>query len=296
MSSKHIVRVGAFCVVSLVACGGSDGDDGGSGSGTGALPKDGVKEATIHALNTKGGEGPKWGFQAAFIQGRVSSHGEECTTDTVDACTIRLCKEGNLPNPEVPHVYLGAGPITLTGARLPAHEFRAINRVAGNQSSVLPGDPAIYWDGGEDIRVAAGGQPDGVPGFETTLKAPSFVTVTNSIFTEPRFALDTTKDFEVTWTHEGAGSGQTVVRFGQSADVGIKYVSQVASCTFPASSDRGTIPASVLQRLKPFLEASLSITAIEKRTVTAGDWNVEVELGSRTGAGEKPGEYAVNFN
>ena len=295
--SKNIVRVGAFCIASLAACGGGDNNDGGSSTveRTGPLPSDGVKEAGVYALSVKGAEAPQFSVQAEFIQGRMSSHGEECTTETKGSCTIRFCKEGNLPPPEVPHALMGAGAIAITGARLPAdHTYYAIT-----QGSAHPGithDAITVWDGGEEIHVTAAGEADGIPAFETTLNAPSFVTMTTPIFAQKDMALDTSKDFEATWTHEGAGSGNVILRFAQSATVALKEVGQAVECAYPASSDRGTIPASVLQRMKAYLTAAMDITTREKRIVNAGDWKVEVNLGSRTGAGKDPGQYSVNFN
>ena len=182
-----------------------------------------------------------------------------------------------------PITFRGAGPISVTGAQFPAErKYYGENTSEERSQTDAVRETTLTWAGGEEIRVAAAGQADGVSAFETTLKAPSFITLMSPKFDEQGANLDSTKDLEVTWSHEGAGSGNAIIYFDQSLTLANAYATQRVTCTYPAGADKGTVPASVLQKMKPYLKAGFGLATRETRIVPAGDWNVEVKLTSNT--------------
>jgi len=277
----HVCVARGLCligVLGIVACG-SDGDGRSQGKSSGLA--DGETEARVDVLTAKHVTTGQFAM-AWFTKGRSYGPGSKCTESQEGSCTLTSCEAFDQENPPHPPISFSAGPIALSGAKIPANV------------ALQPGDENIYrnwwsndvaWVGGESIRIVAAGAADGVPAFEALLPAPSLITLTKPYWGLGSLAVDRSKDLELAWTHSGAASGTLNVRLsGGSQDF---RTSHAVVCAFPMENDAAVVPASVLGKIRPTALGSIAIETAERQTVVAGSWHVNVSL--RTEGAQKDG-------
>jgi hypothetical protein len=157
--------------------------------------------------------------------------------------------------------------ITISGGAVQPSITLTPNANAQYQTDLVTGD--LLFVGGETLTFSA--QGGDAPAFEADLVAPSFITVTQPVFTGAAFAITLGDDLEVAWT----GGDEGVVSVFLVRALGPGEANKV-ECTFPASAGAGTVPATALEVLGTGA-GSMSVTVQNEQTLElADDWRVRV--------------------
>ncbi|WP_394834707.1 hypothetical protein LVJ94_50255 [Pendulispora rubella] len=277
--------MGIVGIFGIAAC--SSSDDGDRKAQTPLVTDDEERDAVIDFVTY--GSQLNVGYSAAawFMRGRAYGPGRRETQVKEGDCTVTRWEYVDREDPEHPPVFVSAGEIALSGGKIPPN--------SGMRHSDGSYHPYYYpyfhgtdllWTGGEDVRIAAAGSPNGVGPFEASLKAPSHISLTTPSWDEGA-TIDRSKDLEVAWTRSGAASGTIEVSLGAWAE---KHRSGVdVLCAYPASRDAVVVPASVLQALPAGTSGSILIEAAERQTITASSWKVNLRL--RTGPAQTNGRH-----
>ncbi|WP_394834824.1 hypothetical protein LVJ94_50840 [Pendulispora rubella] len=236
----------------------------------------GAKGGEIHIYNKNTDMGSSHEASANFYAGgwtdAVEAH---CETTTEGSCIISRCQpftQEDFARPTPVPVPANAGTIEIR--RSNSDKVLVLDPIRGGLT-----ESGSIWSGGEDIFIKASGDPAGVPAFETTLKAPSMITVSVPGQTGGKdVRIPRSKDLDVTWTREGAAFGTVKLVLGGSARGDMSNV----ACTYPVESGAGKVPASVLGSLAAG-NGGLRFDLTEERTVEIdGGWKVRVSV--RAGA------------
>jgi hypothetical protein len=131
-----------------------------------------------------------------------------------------------------------------------------------------------FFTGGETVKFAAPGNAKGAPAFDTTLSAPSSVTITSPVFdSQGRVTVGGGQNLTVKWSGATAGEVATQISSGTSAK------SAIARCAFPTASGQGVVPASVISAVKAVGAQTSIVISSESRTVKNPDgWDLTITL------------------
>ncbi|WP_394845294.1 hypothetical protein LZC95_50730 [Pendulispora brunnea] len=263
--------MGFIGLFGIAACGASDGK-GDSQAQSPLVADDEERTATVDFVgyNHKGDVG--YSAAAEFIQGRLYGPGAKETRVKEGSCTITNWQLFDREDPEHPPVFVSAGEIALSGAKLPPN---SVMKPTDNFRYPYFYGTELLWTGGEDIRIAAAGSPRGVGAFDATLKAPSHITVTKPSLDDIE-AIDRSKDLELAWTNLEAASGTVWVTI-EAIDEGFQGGVNV-KCEYPASLETAKVPASTLRVFPVARYGSMLIESAERQTVTVPPWKVNVAL------------------
>jgi hypothetical protein len=191
---------------------------------------------------------------------------------TVGDCTASVVTI----DPKAPRVMrpsgLNAGPITVTGIRMPPTlliDYTDNGATGPSDYKGVRGDTRFFEDG-DVLSVRGAGGPD-LPAFKVeSLKAPSEITVTApSCVTGSCPDIDHTQDLLFTW--ENGGDGKVNVLFETVADAQVVLL----ECKFDAAGGKGTVPSALLSKLDIVDGENVSgieqITPIDEVTFLVGD-------------------------
>ena len=220
-------------------------------------------------------------LSASFVDATGAAASPVCQTTTAGACKLSLCPQPVLSDAAAP-VQLTAGAITVDGT-------------TGGPSTLTPSgadyapvsSSTSLFLGGESLTASAPGDAQGAPAFSRTVKAPSYVFVSEPLFpgTGP-MSIDRTKDLPVVWT---AGTeGDTAVTLSGQAG-GQTFLLQ---CTVPATAGKLTVPASALGKLPQVTATGLAVVSVSTLAIDrrrAGDWSLYLYVSAQ---GARPGGVA----
>jgi hypothetical protein len=255
-----------------------DGGDGGDGG-------DASKLGTVAIAQTPGSA-----FATALFSDPPFATG--CARSAGVACDVSDC-----PGQPVPAIApKSAGPITFTGALLPAAGVTITADPGGTYAAAPIAGRA--WNGGEQI-VAVGAGSAAVPAFQAKGVAPI-----DAIWSSPAlppsgtpFALSRGSPLQIQWT---GGSGQVTVSLrGSKPGIGQGVVA--LDCVFDAAAGGGTIPVADLELLPaspsgpagPQPSGQLSASVWTQSTTAAGDWTVATSFSSPVTAGGVPASASL---
>lgn len=162
----------------------------------------------------------------AFFAHRLSPD-QTTVSKTVGPCTVDILGDGARAKDDIQ----SAGVVHLEGGLKNVD----LTPKADGSYAVVTGASAL-WAGGETIT--ARGEGKAVPPFQTSLKAPTKVTLTAPA--APAGTLTVTRGAGVTATFAPAASGTVVLYF----DAATQTNAYSLTCTFPATSGSGVIPAA----------------------------------------------------
>jgi hypothetical protein len=217
-----------------------------------------VKQGTVDIVSGQFSE-----LNADF-KDQSGSIGESCSRTTVASCDVLICQLTNVPKQSL----ASAGTLSLTGVMMPITlSPDASNSYASNPTT------GPNWKAGDMLTL--GGSGATVPAFSTQLVAPSYVDVTTPALTGTKQAIDRTKDLAFAWT--GGGAGSVVVSFSEvSQTPDAVYHPISVTCTFPAASGAGSVPASVLAQLSASGGGVLEVDGRTIQTLAVKDWQIVV--------------------
>lgn len=211
---------------------------------------------------------------AAFVRAYpTASASGACTSTTSGDCVLYRCPiassaaDAGAADPGAANSGASAGAIVVSGGT------SAVRLVPSGGSYAAVTAQTKLWNGGESLTITADGAE--VPAFTLRATAPSFVTVTTPVFPAAGGSVVVARSgaFAVSWTGGSAGS--------VSANVGAVTATTSTSitCTFPASSGAGSVPASLLAELPSSpTSAYVSITGAASATAVVGGWDVRTTL------------------
>jgi hypothetical protein len=206
---------------------------------------------------------------AAFVRAYpTASTGGACTSTTSGDCILYRCPiASSTGDAGAASTGASAGAIVVSGGA------SAVRLVPSGGSYAAVTAQTKLWNGGEALTITADGAE--VPAFTLRATAPSFVTVTTPVFPAAggSVVVARSRAFAVSWTGGSAGS--------VSANVGAATATTSTSitCTFPASSGAGSVPASLLAELPSSpTSAYVSITGAASANAVVGGWDVRTTL------------------
>lgn len=268
---------------------GSSGDgDGGSSSGSSGGEAD-AKIGTISMTQTSFTAGPttidSYSLIASFATGgtAVGSGGEgtKCNTAKDGDCTVTDC--------DLSPTDAGSSSGGVSDAGTPKQKHAGDITVAADLDvTMTPDDNGSYpyktgqvklFGSEQEIAVDAKGAD--IPAFSTTLKAPTFVTLTEPAWPAPGQPLAVNRANALAFKWDAGTSGDVMVSLSTVSSTKLASV----SCTWKASAGQGSIGAAALGKLTTDGQGSIAVNASSTSTVTAGDWKVNVSALSPAKAG-----------
>jgi len=253
--------------------GGAGGSAGGGGAGTPA------KFGQVTVSNITFGAAAFYTATATFQSSVEPVAG--CTIRTVGACQVIRCATsdgGVIPPASGPAPHVGA--ISITGGVAP------VTLTPGSDGKYPPVNGNMsFWSGAARIMFAAAGGT--VPAFPATaVDAPQVITdskINGSTPAAPpaRTRVPISGGLRVTWT---GGSGDIGLILGQRQGGNILSM----PCVTPVSGGSFAFPAMVVNELMPG-EATLSLSQISAKNVTAGEYAVSLSLATNP----NPGLFAL---
>ncbi len=269
--------------------GGSSGSSGSSSGGSSGASSGEVRAGSITIMSnayTVGTTPIEQGsaFGNFYRYTPLAGGGGGCAVQTVGACAVTSCSfaSGNTGDGGMGVSYTNSGTVTVSGVR-----------VNGGSMTLTPGGygydtvtgSVAFFLGGENVRLAAPGNPSGAPAFDVSLVAPSSVPVSAPVFdTQSSVSASVAQDLPVAWGSTPAAEVAVAVSAGSTAK------SVQARCAFPASAGRGAIPAQVLASVQALgaPTTSIVVSAESRKVQTVAGWDVTVTLqayGIRAGGG-----------
>ena len=281
------------CTTETTTTGSSSGSSGSDGGSSGASSSSGSSGnnrgfGVISVNQTEFAAGPTTIISstatASFGKAgsATTSGAPKCTQSKEGACTVSECDlstvgdagtETDAGSEKAPN----AGEITLSGGDIPAPGVKLA--VKANGSYEFYSSQTKLFSSGQTITAKAAGAD--VPAFEKAVAVPAAIKLTAPACTAGNCGeIDSSKDFEVTWTDGGAG---TVGLSASSSEAGKKLVS--ITCSFASSAGKGTVPAAALGKLTKGA-GSVTINAGTTDLVAAGDYDVTVIVGAMGTTGQ----------
>jgi len=290
-SSRSRFTLPLVSLLALAACGDDGGSTGAGGAG-GSIAEGGASSTGTSAAggSGSGGEGPvdakgygsvvlyshaytaagmpivASGATAAFVAASDAATFGDCTTTKEGDCTLLDCTFSGATPP--PPQYLDAGAIAIAGGSRAIALQPQPGGAYTNESSTT----SALFAGGETLTATIAGAGD-VPAHEATLTAPSSVALTTPDLDEP-ITIERNAPLALAWS--GGGAGRVRVAVGVSFLDGPTLVrSASVSCSFPASSGSGSVPASLLGAMPattPTDYGSISVDVTSEARVVAGDY------------------------
>jgi hypothetical protein len=197
-----------------------------------------------------------------------------CTTTTSGACTVTSCTFGGATPTDggAPAIsYTHAGTVKVSGVLV--NDGTMTLTPGGYGYNTVSGSVA-FFTGGESVKIAAPGNPQGAPAFETTLTAPASVKVSAPVFdSQGRVLVSSGQNLTVKWTGATAGEVAAQITSGTSSK------SAIARCAFPTASGQGVVPASVLAAVKAIgAQTSIFVSAENRAVKNPSDWDITITL------------------
>ncbi|WP_394842187.1 hypothetical protein LZC95_34550 [Pendulispora brunnea] len=263
---------------STAACGGDDSSE--KGSVREALARsDGLKVGHVALYNQKTELRSVHGGSSNFYGGWRPPPNPRCETTTEGSCTVSRCQRLTSADygPSFELIEASAGLVEIRRSNSP----EVLTLGPGRSGLEAAGS---LWSGGEQFTIKAAGDSDGVPGFETSLKAPSMVKVTApGQPTAGGWIIPRSRDFELQWTYEGEPSGVVTIGMGDG-----RFNLDSVECKVPVQNGGVKIPASALAVLSAGT-GYWSLHLLEEKTIEVeGGWKVTASLfteGAGPGAG-----------
>ncbi len=220
-------------------------------------------------------------FAAATGGTGTTGGSNPCTTSKDGACTVSECTLSQSDAGTTPAGDGGAGGKALNAGDIAVSATLDVTLSPDTANGTYPaktGQVKLFASE-EDIDIDAKGND--VPAFKTTLKAPTFVTLTAPTWPAAGQPLNVNRanPLELKW--DAGTSGDVMVSLSTVDTAKIATV----SCTFKSSDGAGTVPASALGKLLTTGNASISVSSQATQTVEAGDWKVNVLATSPAKAG-----------
>lgn len=195
-----------------------------------------------------------------------------CTSTTYGSCDVQTCVVASTPTDAgLSITYTDAGPLTISGVQVNDGTMMLAPGPYGY--TTVSGSVALF-DGGDTVRFVASGNPNGAPGFDVPLVAPSTAQVTAPVFVQGKVAASATHDLAVAWS--GSSSDVTAqLAAGTSAQ------SVVARCSFAGASGHGVVPAAAIAAIQSAGGYASVIVMTESRATRNPDgWNIAFALQS----------------
>jgi hypothetical protein len=243
-----------------LACGADDdggaGGDGGQGGGDGAAGEDG---AAIDAAGPRRiADSVLFVQRGATVTIRFSDQPDgpgSCLSEPVAGCEIQTCMTGSVapPRPD-------AGLVSVTPAESAGQSYLP------DDGGTYPSGPAVIWEDGEPVTIAAAGAE--VPAFEVELTGPADVdSVVSPPYPGPTIPRD--QALLVEWT---GTESLVAIAIGCQAEEFIQV-----RCPFPDGTT-GQVPVAALQRL-PACSAQLHVFSEDRRVIEPGpEWPTRVAV------------------
>jgi hypothetical protein len=254
------MRTLGVILVLVSACGGGggggdDGDDGDDGGPPDASvpPPENTGFVTVSSSRfVSGTTNVNAGSISATF--RLASS-VVCTEQVIGECFLYTC-----PMNPPPPTHRSAGPITVTGAALPA----TLMPLGDNTYDVVSTATQTMFDGGETLTATGTGGD--VPAFSVSVTAPTLATLTAPAKPVGPLTIDRGQDFQASWT--GGGAGLVFLYFSAPPGSGISM-----SCGYPAAGGTATVPASALAMV-PAGTGSFAASSVSNNTTDVDDWRI----------------------
>jgi hypothetical protein len=217
---------------------------------------------------------------AQFLDGPGYSFGKGCQREIVGNCFVLLCDltDGGSEMPP-PGAAESAGTISIGGTQPPFSLVYDAGTMMYGAVPMVPTDMPIFA-GGNTITFAAAGRDVGM--FSDGLVAPSPLAVTLPALASAPLSIDTGKDLVFAWTGSSAGKVAFNIRTTTTSSMAA-VSSSFVSCQFDASAMTGTIPASLLQKLRKTdasTTGSVTTDLSSTKDIVVGDHSVHLAVGS----------------
>jgi hypothetical protein len=212
-------------------------------------------------------------ISAAFIRQEIDPF-FGCKLESFGACSTHVdCQPVMFDTPDlatsgdlgVNSVYASAGTVSVGNLPAPIQLMLITMGMFAGQYNVYQQFMPLF-QGGENLLVHATGAE--VPAFDGQVTAPAEPTVSAL---KQNAMVFRNHDFALSWTGGGAGT----LRLSLSTQQPMS--SAGFDCVFPAGDGAGIIPTQALELL-PAGYATLSLTALSESFVTAGAWQVQLDV------------------
>ena len=272
------------CLVVLVAAcggpGGSNDPDGGHGSGDGkgsgsgnTETKTGIVtiESTRYTVSTTPVEQGYATGTFYRIPPVMTGGTNPCNTSTFGACEVQTCMtQTTTTDGGVTITYTDSGLMKISGVQV---NDGTMTLTPGQYGYETVSGAVALFNGGDNIRFVAPGNPSGAPGFDVSLVAPTSVQVTAPAFVQGKVSASSTQDLNVSWTGS-ATSGISVQLAG-----GTSGASAIARCSYMGSAGHGVVPAGALSAIRAVGGNSSIIVSAENKTTKEPDgWKISFSL------------------
>ncbi|MFO0676081.1 MAG: hypothetical protein U0169_06085 [Polyangiaceae bacterium] len=213
-----------------------------------------------------------------------SSNG--CTTTTVEGCVLEACP----PRAKDPKA-VSAGAIAISGGTIAAEGITLTPDDKGLYATA--GDRKTLWNGGEDITVRGAGAEKGVPAFESVVKSPVRIVLTEPAITRGKnITISRNEDLVISWgafsatVVEGSTAfdgGAVVTPAALDGEVEVVLVSQTdtgvatLTCAYPINTGGTHVPRGAIGRLSEST-GLIRLSSRQSKTVGAGTYDVVTKL------------------
>ncbi len=271
--------------------GGSSGSSGSSGNGDGGASSGEVRVGTLTIMSnaytvgtTPIEQGTAYGSFYRYTPAASGSSSGGCAVQTVGACAVNTCTFGTTSTGDAGNgvTYTNSGTVTVSGVRV---NSGSMTLTPGGYGYTTVSGSVAFFVGGENVRLAAPGNPTGAPAFDVALVAPSSVPVSAPVFdAQSSVSTSASQDLAVAWGSTPAAEVAVAISAGGTGK------SVQARCAFPAGAGRGAVPAQVLASVQALGAATTSIvvSAESRKVQTLAGWDLTVTLqayGIRAGGG-----------
>lgn len=265
---------------------GGDGDGGSSGDGGGETTD--AKIGTISMTQTSFTAGPttvdSYSLIASFSAGGAGADmgggGAKCNTTKDGDCTAMEC--------DITPVDAGSSGAVGDAGVAKLQHAGDITVASELDVTMSPDDKGSYpyktgqvklFGSEQEIAVDAKGAD--IPAFATTLKAPTFITLTEPAWPAAGQQLTVDRANALAFKWDAGTSGDVMVSLSTVSSTKLASI----SCTWKASAGQGSIGTAALGKLTTDGQGSIAVNASSTSTVTAGDWKVNVSALSPAKAG-----------
>lgn len=257
----------------------SSGNGSSSGASSGDPPQ-ATKSGTITIMSThyKVGQTPieMGSATGTFYQlppATGAAGASPCTITKEGACTVTACTFGSTPTDAgAPSIqYTHAGPVKVSGVLVNNGTMTLTPGAYGYQT--VSGN-AAFFNGGENVRLVAPGNPSGAPAFDVALVAPTSPNVTAPTFNaQSQVVVANGQSLGLAW--QNGGSGEVVAQIAS----GTQQKSAIARCAFPGGAGNGTIPAAAIKTVYGAgAQTSFFVSAEGNKVLTPDGWTITVAL------------------
>lgn len=259
---------------------GSSGSSGGSGGDGGASSGE-VRVGTLTIMSnaytvgtTPVEQGTAYGNFYRYTPVAGGSNSGGCAVQTIGACAVNTCTFGPSSTGDAGTgvTYTNSGTVTVSGVRV---NSGSMTLTPGGYGYNTVSGSVAFFVGGENVRLAAPGNPSGGPAFDVALVAPSSVPVSAPVFdAQSSVTTSASQDLAVAWGSTPAAEVAVAISAGGTGK------SVQARCGFPAGAGRGAVPAQVLASVQALGAAtnSIVVSAESRKVQTLAGWDLTVTL------------------